>query len=641
MIYISKDSVSEVYIQRNGNCSGNCCDDLKVKCEPNLQTKNISVTENGSYIISPDDGYSLSQASVDVNVPDKYRDGYNDGLKYGEDKGKDEGFKEGYNSGKEDGLKEGEEKGKEEGLKEGEAKGRTEGIEQGKAEQKSLLTELSVERNGTYQSENGYSKVDVNVPEREVKTQKKEYNIKDNRTVTVKPDSGYDGLSEVKVSVNVECDGCDVIEKTITKNGDYNAYEDDVDGYSKVTVDVRPNLQSKSVSVKNNGSLTINPDSNYDGLSAVKLNVDVEGIEFSTKEITIKNNGVYEASKEYVDGYSKVIVDVEQGGTGKDIFTRFVTSSQDGLTSITTDMFDESIDIKLRDYSFSNMDNLESVEIRGEWGVPKMLCANDKSLKNVTITGNLDKGIIWESAFENCPSIQSISIPAVTTINKGAFYGSFNDIDINLTGVMEIKQDAFRNTKINEITISSLNNSYIDLYKDAFTSSKVKKINFSDRTNRVFLRGDNVFAGCDSLEKIGNEDTVFELFEHGYEFSGISGTVSLHKRQTKFIFAGEAGVQSLGAITIETIEWVNGMYRPTKWNTKMFNKEKPIYGNVYGGRIDYKCDDLLEIVDTDGAKTFWGLKDTGEVHLKQGRNDVESLLKQYKPFDNWSFIYDI
>lgn len=591
MIYISKDSVSEVYIQRNGNCSGNCCDDLKVKCEPNLQTKNISVTENGSYIISPDDGYSLSQASVDVNVPET---GHTDAEL-------NQKYKDGYNDGKEDGLKEGEEKGKQEGLKEGEVKGRTEGIEQGKAEQKSLLTELSIDRNGTYQSENGYS----------------------------------------KVSVNVECDGCEVIEKTITKNGDYNAYEDDVDGYSKVTVDVRPNLQSKSVSVKNNGSLTINPDSSYDGLSAVNLNVDVEGIEFSTKEITIKNNGVYEASKEDVDGYSKVIVDVEQGGTGKDIFTRFVTSSQDGLTSITTDMFDESIDIKLRDYSFSNMDNLESVEIRGEWGVPKMLCANDKSLKNVTITGNLDKGIIWESAFENCPSIQSISIPAVTTINKGAFYGSFNDIDINLTGVMEIKQDAFRNTKINEITISSLNNSYIDLYKDAFTSSKVKKINFSDRTNRVFLRGDNVFAGCDSLEKIGNEDTVFELFEHGYEFSGISGTVSLHKRQTKFIFAGEAGVQSLGAITIETIEWVNGMYRPTKWNTKMFNKEKPIYGNVYGGRIDYKCDDLLEIVDTDGAKTFWGLKDTGEVHLKQGRNDVESLLKQYKPFDNWSFIYDI
>ena len=68
-------------------------------------------------------------------------------------------------------------------------------------------------------------------------------------------------------------------EKTITANGVYNDSADDLDGYSKVTVNVPTGgatLQSKSVSYTPSVSAqsdTVTPDSGYDGLSSVAVSV--------------------------------------------------------------------------------------------------------------------------------------------------------------------------------------------------------------------------------------------------------------------------------------------------------------------------------------------------------------------------------
>lgn len=68
-----------------------------------------------------------------------------------------------------------------------------------------------------------------------------------------------------------ECgeDSCDLHSKVITENGTYNAEDDNYDGYYQVTVNVEPELQSKTVT--QNGIVT--PDSGYDGLSQVTVNV--------------------------------------------------------------------------------------------------------------------------------------------------------------------------------------------------------------------------------------------------------------------------------------------------------------------------------------------------------------------------------
>lgn len=65
-----------------------------------------------------------------------YQEGYNNGF--------DAGFQDGFSDGYSDGI--------------------TDGTEQGKEEQKLLLQPISITENGTYQTENGYSEVNVNVP---------------------------------------------------------------------------------------------------------------------------------------------------------------------------------------------------------------------------------------------------------------------------------------------------------------------------------------------------------------------------------------------------------------------------------------------------------------------------------------------
>lgn len=88
--------------------------------------ENITITENGTY--TKEDGYN----EIIVDVPDlngAYTDGYDDGLKDGEDIG--------YNKGFESGIE----------------------------EQKNQLISISITENGTYNREDGYNEVVVNVPD--------------------------------------------------------------------------------------------------------------------------------------------------------------------------------------------------------------------------------------------------------------------------------------------------------------------------------------------------------------------------------------------------------------------------------------------------------------------------------------------
>ena len=70
-----------------------------------------------------------------------------------------------------------------------------------------------------------------------------------------------------------------------TENKTYNASDENLEGYSQVTVNVQPNLQTKSVTV--NG--TVEPDEGYDGLSEVTVNVPATPTETKTVEPDFSN----------------------------------------------------------------------------------------------------------------------------------------------------------------------------------------------------------------------------------------------------------------------------------------------------------------------------------------------------------------
>lgn len=66
--------------------------------------------------------------------------------------------------------------------------------------------------------------------------------------------------------------GCDLGIKSITENGTYNAEDDNYDGYYQVTVNVEPELQSKTAT--QNG--VVSPDPGYYGLSQVTVDVPTQ-----------------------------------------------------------------------------------------------------------------------------------------------------------------------------------------------------------------------------------------------------------------------------------------------------------------------------------------------------------------------------
>lgn len=114
---------------------------------------------------------------------------------------------------------------------------------------------------------------------------------------TVVPDSGYNGLESVTVNGDT-----DLVAGNIKKNVEIFGVTGSYEGSAQ------PVLQSKTAT--ENG--TVLPDTGYDGLSSVVVNVSGGSINLQTKTVT--QNGVVTADSGF-DGLSQVTVNVPGGET--------------------------------------------------------------------------------------------------------------------------------------------------------------------------------------------------------------------------------------------------------------------------------------------------------------------------------------
>ncbi|ORX76041.1 hypothetical protein BCR32DRAFT_284619 [Anaeromyces robustus] len=141
--------------------------------------------------------------------------------------------------------------------------------------------------------------------------------------IQITPSSGYDGLSRVQVNpVKLES----YAQRTITTNGTHTLSPDTLGGLKlgflgDVTVDVNVtptmNLETKQLSIRNNGSMTIVPDTGYDGISSVQLGISVLP-NLTNVSRTYTTNGTYtiQLDTTQYDGIDTATVNVNVPQTG-------------------------------------------------------------------------------------------------------------------------------------------------------------------------------------------------------------------------------------------------------------------------------------------------------------------------------------
>ena len=200
-------------------------------------------------------------------------------------------------------------------------------------------------------------------------------------------------------------------------------------------------------------------------------------------------------------------------------------------------------------------------------------CSN---LQTVTFLGADDDtsqlSIIYNNAFNNCTSLQSITMPSsVTTIREGAFYGctGLKNVALN-SGLQKINGNAFYNCKsLTEITIP---NTVTEISGGAFWQcTALKSITFEQGINLTAL-SDRLFYMCKALESITIPASVKTIGNETFEFNDALATVIFESNNTLTSIGAQAFHECKSLVSIDipyTVSTIKGEV-----------KEKDSSGNI-------------------------------------------------------------
>jgi flagellar biosynthesis/type III secretory pathway protein FliH len=420
--------------------------DIKEGIKEAIEGKGVTVGD-ASFVDYPQ---KINDIPQNVDCEEAYNSGYNDG--------NTEGYNSGYNQGKEDGYAEGNAEGQTEGYEMGYQVGNAEGLTAGKAlgqdEQKAKLTTLTVDENGTYETEDGYKSVEVAVPIPTFETTELMVSIESNGQYRYEPPK--DGYSLVNVGVNVDTD-------SFYENGFADGFSDGkTEGYNEGKEDgyeLGKDFGIESTKEKM-GSLTVTKNgfySNANGYKDVTVIVPTSGtpstdlniIRLQTSTIapataTLCLQRMWFSSMLEID--CSAIVNMKQcfynsqfyegvGPTLKN--THNVTDMSfmfENCKYMTTALSMDTSNVTKMSYMFYGCENLTTIGVMETSNVTKMdyMFAQCKALTEIPIL-DVSKVTDVSSMFEACYNLTTMG--GLIGLNKSI---SFRDAPLSLESVYNI-----------------------------------------------------------------------------------------------------------------------------------------------------------------------------------------------------------
>lgn len=358
---------------------------------------------------------------------------------------------------------------------------------------------MDITENGKYDVTNyEYANVDIDVEE--ITLQEK--TVTPTKSIqNITPDGGYDGLSKVSVNAIPNEYIIPTGSKTITTNGTH-----DVKNYANAVVNtpVPKTEQAKSVTITENGTTAVNPDSGK-VLSKVTITTNVpipEGYIKPSGSINISENGSYDVTQ-----YSNVNVDVEGSGGGSD------TTLEDGFITHTLAGDYSNNRVTTVGYgTFYNDTALTGIDMPNVTSIGNYAFSGCSNLVSVNMPLLTNAG---GSSF-NGFGVENVYFPELTTMGTYTFGNTAKTKTINLPKLKIVQSNGFRqNTGCTRLDLGECTNIYayglFNMY--GLTTLII-------RTNSVAtLANTNAFSGCNALTGIYVPDTLVNSYKTATNWS--------------------------------------------------------------------------------------------------------------------------
>lgn len=320
-------------------------------------------------------------------------------------------------------------------------------------------------------------------------------------TLNITSNGIVDVTQYANANVNVPSEEPTLGTKTITVNGTYNASDDNLDGYSSVTVNVTSGGSSKFASLVDKSITQVTAED----LSGVTYIGDYAFYECnSLTSITIPS-GVTHIGEYVCDScffltsinISSSVTSIGDGAFRQCPSLKTVTFGDNSQLetighiafyncNVLTSIEIPSSVTYIGEQAFYNCNALTSIEIPSSVAnIEHAAFVECSAIKTVTFVENSQLGSIENDVFSNCDALTTINIPSsVTSIGDRAFRNCYNLTSIEIpSGVTSIGRLAFNNcTNLTTVTL------------EATTPPTIQSNTFDDTVQTFYVPAESVEA---------------------------------------------------------------------------------------------------------------------------------------------------